>query len=137
MALLSRVTIPTEISGDGVHVHAHLKDTILSIRLILSTFWFEYETTYFITYALHGTKVHTSVTFATLVLLHRVKARFPTARGSSGPQVDHWPWHVLVPRDQTWFVRISQTLGYTLHMFSNHIEARCDVHQPLPRRRSR
>jgi len=39
---------------------------------------------YFIAYALHRTKLHSSVTFAALVLLQRLKARFPTARGSSG-----------------------------------------------------
>ncbi|KAI5986857.1 hypothetical protein EDD15DRAFT_2199916 [Pisolithus albus] len=38
----------------------------------------------FIAYALHRTKLHPSVTFAALVLLQRLKARFPTARGSSG-----------------------------------------------------
>jgi hypothetical protein len=35
-------------------------------------------------YALHRTKLHSSVTSASLVLLQRLKARFPTARGSSG-----------------------------------------------------
>lgn len=39
--------------------------------------------TYFIVYALHRTKLDSSVTFAALVLLQRLKARFPTARGSS------------------------------------------------------
>ncbi|KAI9459964.1 hypothetical protein HD554DRAFT_2041724 [Boletus coccyginus] len=39
---------------------------------------------HFIAYALHRTKLHPSVTFAALVLLQRLKARFPTARGSSG-----------------------------------------------------
>ncbi|KAF5317024.1 hypothetical protein D9611_004005 [Ephemerocybe angulata] len=39
---------------------------------------------HFIAYALHRTKLHPSVTFASLVLLQRLKARFPTARGSSG-----------------------------------------------------
>jgi hypothetical protein len=39
---------------------------------------------YFIPYALHRTKLHSSVTFAALILLQRLKARFPTARGSSG-----------------------------------------------------
>lgn len=39
---------------------------------------------YFIAYALYRTKLSTSVTFAALVLLQRLKARFPTARGSSG-----------------------------------------------------
>jgi hypothetical protein len=39
---------------------------------------------HFIAYALHRTKLHASVTFAALVLLQRLKARFPTARGSSG-----------------------------------------------------
>ncbi|KAF8434992.1 hypothetical protein L210DRAFT_3409429 [Boletus edulis BED1] len=39
---------------------------------------------HFIAYALHRTKLHVSVTFAALVLLQRLKARFPTARGSSG-----------------------------------------------------
>lgn len=39
---------------------------------------------YFIAYALHRTKLHTSVTFAALVLLQRLKAQFPSARGSSG-----------------------------------------------------
>ncbi|KZP27605.1 hypothetical protein FIBSPDRAFT_710041, partial [Athelia psychrophila] len=39
---------------------------------------------HFIAYALHRTKLHTAVTFAALVLLQRLKARFPTARGSSG-----------------------------------------------------
>ncbi|KAI6007711.1 hypothetical protein F5J12DRAFT_905565 [Pisolithus orientalis] len=38
----------------------------------------------FIAYALHRTKLQPSVTFAALVLLQRLKARFPTARGSSG-----------------------------------------------------
>ena len=36
-----------------------------------------------IAYALHRTKLHTSVTFAAL-LLQRLKASLPTARGSSG-----------------------------------------------------
>jgi len=39
---------------------------------------------YFIGYALHRTKLHPAVTFAALVLLQRLKARFPSARGSSG-----------------------------------------------------
>lgn len=39
---------------------------------------------YFIAYALHRTKLHPCVTIAALVLLQRLKARFPTARGSSG-----------------------------------------------------
>jgi hypothetical protein len=39
---------------------------------------------YFIAYALHRTKLHAAVTFAALVLLQRLKARFPSARGSSG-----------------------------------------------------
>jgi len=38
----------------------------------------------FIAYALHRTKLHSSVTFSALVLLQRLKARFPSARGSSG-----------------------------------------------------
>ncbi|KAJ7846990.1 hypothetical protein B0H14DRAFT_2357356, partial [Mycena olivaceomarginata] len=36
----------------------------------------------FIAYALHRTKLHQAVTYAALVLLQRLKARFPTARGS-------------------------------------------------------
>jgi hypothetical protein len=39
---------------------------------------------HFIAYALHRTKLHSSVAFASLVLLQRLKARFPMARGSSG-----------------------------------------------------
>ncbi|KAG2063270.1 hypothetical protein BDR04DRAFT_988616, partial [Suillus decipiens] len=39
---------------------------------------------HFISYALHRMKLRTSVTFAALVLLQRLKARFPTAHGSSG-----------------------------------------------------
>ena len=39
---------------------------------------------YFIAYALHRTKLHSSVTYAALVLLQWLKARFPTACGSSG-----------------------------------------------------
>ena len=39
---------------------------------------------YFIACALHRTKLHSSVTSAALVLLQYLKARFPTARGSSG-----------------------------------------------------
>src|ERR1700679_1428848 len=35
-------------------------------------------------YALHRTWLHTSVTFAALYLLQRLKARFPAAKGSSG-----------------------------------------------------
>ncbi|KAF5360311.1 hypothetical protein D9758_009129 [Tetrapyrgos nigripes] len=38
----------------------------------------------FIAYALHRTKLHSSVVFASLVLLQRLKARFPTTRGHSG-----------------------------------------------------
>ncbi|KAK2463132.1 hypothetical protein APHAL10511_004787 [Amanita phalloides] len=38
----------------------------------------------FIAYALHRTKLHQSVVFAGLVLLQRLKARFPSAKGSSG-----------------------------------------------------
>ncbi|KAF6751493.1 hypothetical protein DFP72DRAFT_907268, partial [Ephemerocybe angulata] len=45
------------------------------------------ELPHFITYALHRTKLHPTVTFASLVLLQRLKARFPTARGSSGHQL--------------------------------------------------
>ena len=32
----------------------------------------------------HRTRLHSSVTFAALYLLQRLKARFPAARGSSG-----------------------------------------------------
>ncbi|KAF8970294.1 hypothetical protein BDZ97DRAFT_1638415, partial [Flammula alnicola] len=39
---------------------------------------------YFITYALHQTKLHPAITFTTLVLLRRLKACFPSVRGSSG-----------------------------------------------------
>ena len=42
------------------------------------------ELPFFIAYAFHSTKLHSSITFAALVLLERLKARFPTARGSSG-----------------------------------------------------
>lgn len=38
----------------------------------------------FISYALHRTRLHESVTYAALYLLQRLKARFPAARGSSG-----------------------------------------------------
>ncbi|THV01543.1 hypothetical protein K435DRAFT_926818, partial [Dendrothele bispora CBS 962.96] len=38
----------------------------------------------FIAYALHRTKLHASVTFASLVLFQRLKARFPMAWGSLG-----------------------------------------------------
>ena len=39
---------------------------------------------YFIAYALHRTKLHPSVTFASRVLFRRLKAQFPSAWGSSG-----------------------------------------------------
>ncbi|KAG2135967.1 hypothetical protein DEU56DRAFT_699031, partial [Suillus clintonianus] len=39
---------------------------------------------HFIAYALHRTKLHSSVTFAALVLLQRPKVRLSTAWGSSG-----------------------------------------------------
>ncbi|PFH52124.1 hypothetical protein AMATHDRAFT_2374 [Amanita thiersii Skay4041] len=39
---------------------------------------------HFIAYALHRTKLHPAVVFAGLVLLQRLKARFPSAKGSSG-----------------------------------------------------
>ena len=39
---------------------------------------------YFIAYALHRMKLHSLVTFAALVLLQQLKARFPTACGSLG-----------------------------------------------------
>lgn len=38
----------------------------------------------FIAYAVYRTRVDSPVIFATLYLLHRLKARFPAARGSSG-----------------------------------------------------
>jgi hypothetical protein len=38
----------------------------------------------FIAYALHRTKLHSSVAITALILLNRLKIRFPTARGSSG-----------------------------------------------------
>lgn len=38
----------------------------------------------FIAYALHRTRLHTSVTFAALYLLQCLKVRFPATRGSSG-----------------------------------------------------
>ena len=41
---------------------------------------------HFIAYALCHMRFHTSVTFAALYLLQRLKARFPAAKGSSG----HW-----------------------------------------------
>lgn len=41
----------------------------------------------FISYALHRTRLHESVTYAVLYLLQRPKTRFPAARGSS--------WHRL------------------------------------------
>ncbi|KAI6137808.1 hypothetical protein BKA82DRAFT_170662, partial [Pisolithus tinctorius] len=40
-----------------------------------------------IAYALHRTKLHPSITFAALVLLRRLKVRFPTARGLSAFQL--------------------------------------------------
>lgn len=39
---------------------------------------------HFVAYALHRTRLPSVVTFAALLLLHRLKARFPAARGSSG-----------------------------------------------------
>jgi hypothetical protein len=42
---------------------------------------------YFITYAWHHTKLHSSVTFTSLVLLQWLKARFPTAHGLSDHQL--------------------------------------------------
>ena len=39
---------------------------------------------YFIAYALHRTKLHSSVAFTVLVLLQCLKAQFPTAHGLSG-----------------------------------------------------
>lgn len=39
---------------------------------------------HFIAYTLHRTKLHPSVSYAALILLQHLKARFPTARSSSG-----------------------------------------------------
>ncbi|KDR76628.1 hypothetical protein GALMADRAFT_96375 [Galerina marginata CBS 339.88] len=39
---------------------------------------------FFIAYALYRTKLHSAVTFTALLLLQRLKTRFPSARGSSG-----------------------------------------------------
>ncbi|KAH8104386.1 hypothetical protein DFH11DRAFT_1498460, partial [Phellopilus nigrolimitatus] len=39
---------------------------------------------HFVAYALHRTRLHASVTFTALALLHRLKTCFPSARGSSG-----------------------------------------------------
>ncbi|KAG6902382.1 hypothetical protein C0995_000944 [Termitomyces sp. Mi166 len=44
----------------------------------------QYPLAVFIAYGLHRTKLPSCVTFASLILLQRLKARFPTARGSSG-----------------------------------------------------
>ena len=46
-------------------------------------FRFRYQTLYFTTYALHRTKLHSSVTFVALVLLQHLKAHFTTAHRSS------------------------------------------------------
>ena len=40
--------------------------------------------TNFIAYALHRTHLHSSAIFAALYLLHRLRARFPAAWGTSG-----------------------------------------------------
>ena len=40
--------------------------------------------TNFIAHALYRTRLHTSITFAALYLLQRLKARFPAARNSLG-----------------------------------------------------
>ncbi|KAG8689803.1 hypothetical protein FRC08_010774, partial [Ceratobasidium sp. 394] len=40
--------------------------------------------THFVAYALHRTRLHSSVTFCALYLLSRLKDRFPAAHGSSG-----------------------------------------------------
>ena len=42
---------------------------------------------YFVAYALHHMRLHSSVTFAALYLLQLLKARFHAAKGSSGPVV--------------------------------------------------
>jgi hypothetical protein len=39
---------------------------------------------HFMAYALHHTKLHSSVTFAALILLQQLKAHFPMACGSLG-----------------------------------------------------
>jgi hypothetical protein len=44
----------------------------------------QHKLPYFIAYALNRTKLHTSVAYSALVLLSRLKARFPSAKGSSG-----------------------------------------------------
>lgn len=52
-------------------------------RVRSNLFRFKFQTLYFTAYALHRTKLHSSVTFAALVLLQHLKAHFTTARGSS------------------------------------------------------
>ncbi|KAJ7811149.1 hypothetical protein B0H14DRAFT_2523918 [Mycena olivaceomarginata] len=51
-----------------------------------SVLW-EQHLPYFIAYALHRTKLDQSVTFAALLLLQRLKGRFPSGRGSSGQRL--------------------------------------------------
>ncbi|KAF7324794.1 Alternative cyclin Pcl12 [Mycena kentingensis (nom. inval.)] len=62
--------------------HSQVRIPPPSLRVALTTL--EAKLPYFIAYALHRTKLHQAVTYAALVLLQRLKARFPTARGSSG-----------------------------------------------------
>ncbi|KAL4268494.1 Cyclin-like protein [Pleurotus pulmonarius] len=50
---------------------------------------------YFIAYALHRTKLHASVTFAALVLLQRLKARFPTARVICDDTYSNKSWSIV------------------------------------------
>ena len=74
----SKRTTSLMFISDPIH-HSPRPDYAVELLCIYST-----KLPYLVVYALHRTKLHSSVTFAALVLLQRLKARFPTARGSSG-----------------------------------------------------
>ncbi|KAH6911229.1 hypothetical protein BKA70DRAFT_1370893 [Coprinopsis sp. MPI-PUGE-AT-0042] len=51
---------------------------------LLTTTLVQARLPHFVAYTLHRTKLHPSAIFTSLIFLHRLKARFSTARGSSG-----------------------------------------------------
>ncbi|KAI6004707.1 hypothetical protein EDD15DRAFT_2444076 [Pisolithus albus] len=76
-------------ASDQPQVYGHEHASLLCTRLFAcpelppSSSGSKVKLQKFIAYALHHTKLHPSAAFAALVLLQRLKARFPTARGSS------------------------------------------------------
>lgn len=112
---------------------SHISSHVPSYRLPPTSSGSTTKLPNFIAYALHRTKLHSSVTFAALVLLQHLKARFPMACGLSGHHLFISAFMIasMVICDDTY----SNKSVPDIHPADN-IQIGCHVDQSLPRHRS-